>query len=371
MTEEEKVPTVGPLKEADESEVVDITQRIDEDLYAAADLVVIEDEMMAFDSDLLRQELARDTGDLVYRPPVIAINHQAGTFDLSGAGVDDYSPKELKLQVIDHAKNRAFWPVKTNPENKMPICSSFDAINGSYKLPDGSPVPCAKCVYGQWWDAAKLMGLVKAKGPKSAPAAAYRYLNENFKESDGPINSVEEAYKDNPEKNLPPCCKEVRRLFAFAYDYAEKGVLNQPIILQVPTSSISIWDKYRQDLALRTVQLADKRRIPLIQIAAITSVKLETTKFANRVFSKLDFSFDRIASAKMTKNCLQIRTEKSEQVMKFQMTLADFDVHEAIDPTSLDDLPDPSPADTELGETMVLDEEGNPLDDITRPSDEL
>ena len=359
MPEDKLVPTDG-------DETIDIGKRIDEDLYAAADLVVVEKELAAFDADFFKQELERDAEGLVYRPPTITIDHQGGKFDLSGAGVDEYSPKEMKLQVIDHAPNRALWPAKQDPNNKFPLCSSFDAIHGSI-LVKGENVPCVKCVYGQWWKPGDLLQAVRKNGAKSPAGAVYRYLNEHLKESDGPFNSVEEVYKDNlskgVDKNMPPACKEVRRLFAFAYDYAKKGVLNQPVVLQVPTSSISSWDKYRQDLLLRTISLEDNRKIPMLLTAVITSVSLEKVPLGNKVYSKLDFTFDRVAAVTMIKRCLQIREEKAEQVMKFQMTLADFDLSEAIDPTSLADIQIEEEA--ELGETMVLDEEGDLVDDIT------
>lgn len=350
----------------------DATKRVDSDLYGAADQVITETDLATLGTDFFQTELAKDTEGLAYRPPLLGIDHKGAKFDLKGVGVDDYSPKELKVQVIDHAPNRALWRVKTDPNDKLPICASFDNVGGSI-LTDGAPTPCARCVFGKWWDPAELLRLVKAKGPKSAPAAAYDYLNKHLKQSDSKIDSVEDAHKrnvaDNMNKNLPPCCKEIRRLFLFVYDHNKKGILNQPVVLQVPTSSISNWDKYRQDLALRTITLDDGRRIPMVLAIVITTVSLESIEVGVHKYSKVLFSFDRVASPFMIEKCMQIREKRAESVMKFQMQLTDFDVSEALDPTSLEGVP--YEEDPPLGDTMVMpDDDYDPVDDIGKDGKE-
>jgi len=308
---------------------VDVERVIDEDLYAMADRVQPEVSLDAFDSSFHRAELERDTARLRWRVPVLKVNHQAGTFNLEDLGMKDFSPSDLRLQVIDHSPNRALWRVAQDEGDQKPICSSLDAITGSVVTTTGDNVKCERCVYGQWWNPLELLNLVKQKGEKSSYAGVLKYIN---KQLDKQSMSVEQLGREKPDKNIPPPCKESRRVFAFVYDNLKKGGLNQPVVFLIAPTSIQLWDKYRQDISMRKVRTKSGDLVPLTLITTIAKVTLEKTVLGSMAFSKFAFEFDKVASRQMVELCTQIRDSWSKEVMSFEVRMEEFDPTTAEDP---------------------------------------
>ena len=340
---------------------IDVDRVIDEDLYGYADQVKPEDSLDAFDNDFHKAELARDTERLRWRVPILKPNHQNGTFNMEDLGMKEWSPSELRIQVIEQAPNRALWRVDQDAKDPSPLCASLDAVTGSVTLPTGERVKCERCVYGQWWNPIELTNLVNQKGDKSAYAGVLAYIN---KQLDKHGTSIAQFLKEKPDKNIPPPCKESRRIFAFVYDNLKKRGLNQPVVFVVPPTSILAWDKYRQDLSMRKERRRSGDIVPLTLLTTIAKVSLKKVTLGSQTFSKFEFDFDKVAARQVVELCKQIREGFSKEVMSFEVRMEEFDPTTAEDPMQL--LPElPADAeDPELGKTMELDDEGDPLDGL-------
>lgn len=340
---------------------IDVERVISDDLYGYADQVRPEESLDAFDDNFHKAELARDTSRLRWRVPLLKPNHQNGTFNMEDLGMKDWSPSDLRIQVIDHAPNRALWRITQDKEDPSPLCASLDAITGSVTLPTGERVKCDRCVYGQWWNPIELTNLVNQKGEKSAYAGVMAYINKQLDKHD---TSIARLIKEKPDKNIPPPCKESRRIFAFVYDNLKRGGLNQPIVLVIPPTSILAWDKYRQDLSMRKERRKSGDLVPLTLLTTILKVFLNKVTLGSQTFSKFAFEFDKVAAKQMVEFCKMIREGYSKEVMSFEVRMEEFDPTTAEDPMQLlPELPANAP-EPELGETMELDDEGDPLDGL-------
>jgi len=217
-------------------------------------------------------------------------------------------------------------------------------------------------VYGQWWKPDQILALARTKGEKSAYAGVVRHINYQLAKFDS-SDSLEKRAVAKPESNIPPPCKESRRLFVFVYDHLKKGGLNQPAVVILAPTSIGKWDKFRQDLSLMKIYV-DREPKPVTLIGTIITMSLETRQIGQKTFSMFEFAYDRISAPQVRQLLLQTRADYSEEVMKFQIKMGDFDTTTAQDPTSL--LSDVEGAaksvdDVDLPATVDLDDTGDIL----------
>lgn len=337
---------------------IDVDVPIDADLYAYADQVEPDTALAAFDTDFHRQELARDTEGIPWRPHELKVNHRAGTFDFADLGLKDYSPDTIKLQVIAHSPNRALWRADQDGDDQLPVCSSADAETGSVVRPDGTNIKCANCAFGQWWEPETLLLWLKKKGESSVYGKVRDYINRVLAKRDSSL-TVESYAEKKPGTNIPPPCKETRRIFALVYDHQKRGFSSQPVVIWIPPTSIKAWDDFRQDLSLRTHYVRGKP-IPATLITSIISVSLATVTTGAQTYSLFKFDFDRIAAPQATELCRQIREDYSESVMHMQVQRSTFEPDRTEDP--LETIPPASQEEiekAELPDDVDFDDEGN------------
>jgi len=335
------------------------TTAIPSSLWAYADTIPQEDSIAALPDDFHKMNLQRDREGLDWRPKMLKINHSSGTFDLSEMGVADYSPSEILCNILAHAPNRALWRLKQDSADKKPYCSSLDALTVSLKKPDGNRLSSSECTFGRWWNPIELLRLIREMPEKYERVG--KYINARLRKD----VTIESLAREDPPRNIPPPCKEVRRLFLFAADHLEKGVLNQPLILQVPPTSVQLWDKYRDGLNQYKVKTRERGLIPVTLITGATQITLEKETIDNTTFSRINFKYaNRIFPADFVMWCEALRQDWSPRIMSMEIIRDDFDTAAAIDPTKLSDDEKARVAkmNEDLGETIeIADEDEDPF----------
>lgn len=354
---EEKEEEKGIAIQRRDDGLVNPVTAIPSSLWEYTDTVPAEKSLEALPDDFHKAKLVADREGLEWRPKNLKVNHSSGTFDFSEMGVKDYSPTQIFCNILNHAPNRALWRLHQDEEDKRPYCSSLDAVHGSLKI-DDERVPCSKCIFGKWWNPVELLKLGQTMPDRYG--GLIKYINSRLPKD----ISVASLAKEQPDRNIPPPCKEVRRLFIFGIDHLEKGVLNQPLILAVPPTSVVNWDRYRDGLNQYKVKTS-RGLIPITLITGVTSISLKTESVAGRTFSRLNFEYaNRVLPADFVMYCEAISQDWSPRVMQMEIIREDFDVRAGVDPTQLTEEEKaavPKADDVEVGPTIDLDEEDEDL----------
>lgn len=363
MTEEEKLVTGNEPDDKEEKGIaidrredgkVEPTTAVPASLWSYADTVPAEESLEALPDDFHKAKLVEDREGLDWRPKNLKVNHQAGTFDFSEMGVKDYSPTKVFCNVLAQAPNRALWKLSQDEEDKLPHCSSLDAIYGSLIIPETQEkVKCADCIFGKWWKPADL--LKAAKDMPTRYGNLLLYINSKL-DKDVTVASLAADEKQR-DRNIPPPCKESRRLFLFGIDHTDKGLLNQPLILTIPPSSIATWDAYRDGLSQHKVKTS-RGLIPITLITGVTEISLTTETFKGRAFSRFNFEYsNRVLPADFVRYCEALNQDWSPRVMRMEIVRDVFDVTTGVDPTTLseDEKSSISAEDVQVGPAIDLD----------------
>lgn len=170
---------------------------------------------------VLYQDKEQTMQGFMPRPQQLKINKDTRKFvDSLGNSYD-----EVQGIMLHRMMTRGYWTKK----NKVPVCSSLDAVTGRVTL-DPVLFEAARVVFPDLkdYDFAAL--------EKMEPADADRILVRKCKGC--PMAAWGSAVGDDGEARRGKACKEMRRIYLFQKD----AIL--PVKISLPPTSVTIWDDY-------------------------------------------------------------------------------------------------------------------------------